>query len=99
MELLTMKRHNPAQAVLVNALAAIAAIVVFFMVLHIADQGAQAAHELHQLDKQAQAATQRMHRAAATLCQAEAGPGAQAAWLDDGSLICRPAVITATKGE
>jgi hypothetical protein len=90
-----MKRHNPTQAVLVNTLAAIAAIVVFFMVLHIAEQGAQAAHELSQLDKQAQAATQRMHRAAATLCQAEAGPGAQAAWLDDGSLICRPAVITA----
>ena len=90
-----MKRHNPAMAVLINTLAAIAAIVVFFMVLHIAEDGAHAALQLHQLDKETQAVTHRMHRAAATLCQAEAGPGAQAAWLDDGSLVCRPAVITA----
>jgi hypothetical protein len=86
-----MKRHNPTHAVLLNTLAAIAFLVVFFMVLHIAEDGAQAALQLHQLDKETQATTHRMHRAAAALCQAEAGPGAQAAWLDDGSLVCRPA--------
>ena len=37
----------------------------------------------------------RLQRAAAQLCQAEAGPGAQVLWTADGDLVCRPAVLTA----
>lgn len=45
--------------------------------------------------QQASELEQRMHRAAAALCKAEAGPGAQALWTQDGDLVCRPAVMTA----
>jgi hypothetical protein len=91
MELLTMRRPlnpNPTQAVLVNTLAAIAALVVFFGVLHLADQDLQAASKLDAIDAEAQALETRMNRAAAALCRAEAGPGARPVWTPDGALLC-----------
>lgn len=42
------------------------------------------------------ATSARMDRAAADLCRAELGPGAQALWTNQGDLVCRPAVMTAS---
>jgi len=92
---MTRPHRNPTQAVLVNTLAAIAAVVVFFGVLHMVDRDASAAATLDALDAQAQAAEHRLQRAARALCASEAGPGAQALWTQDGDLVCRPATLTA----
>lgn len=86
---------NPTASVLVNTLAAIAAMVVFFVAIHLADRDATAAAKLDALEAQAINAENRLQRAARALCVAEAGPGAQARWTHDGDLVCRPAEITA----
>lgn len=92
---MTRLPRNPTGTVLVNTLAAIAALVLFFGVLHLAERDNQAAHTLDALSTQAQAAEHRLQRAASALCGAEAGPGAQALWTPDGDLVCRPAQLTA----
>ena len=86
---------NPTRRVLINSAAAVSAVVVFFGVLHIADTEAEPASQQATIGAQAQAQDQRLQRAARALCQAEAGPSAQALWTVDGDLVCRPALITA----
>lgn len=90
-------RLNPARTVLINTLAAIAATAVFFMVLHLADRDAGDASRMARINAELDAADARLQRAATQLCQAEAGPGAEALWTQDGDLVCRPAVLTAIK--
>jgi hypothetical protein len=92
---MTRLHPNPTGTVLVNTLAAIAALVVFFGVIHLAERDATAAAKLDALDAQAMNAEHRLQRAARALCIAEAGPGSQARWTPQGDLVCRPAEVTA----
>lgn len=72
------------------------AVAAFFGVLHLAERNDNShASRMVQMNAELDAADARMQRAAALLCQAEAGPGAQVLWTQDGDLVCRPAVMTA----
>lgn len=89
-----MTRHLT-PATLANWLAAVSAAAVFFGVLYQVDRADAEAQRLHTLATQAEAAEQRMHRAAQALCSAELGPGSTVLWTPDGDLVCRPALMTA----
>ncbi|MBS3998221.1 MAG: hypothetical protein KGZ67_12990 [Hydrogenophaga sp.] len=56
---------------------------------------AQDAKRMRQINAEIREAEASMDRAAAALCRAELGPGAQALWTHQGDLVCRPAVLTA----
>lgn len=49
--------------------------------------------ELDAANAQADAAFERMDRAAAVLCQAEHGPGSTHVWTADNQLVCYPATV------
>lgn len=49
--------------------------------------------ELDAANAQADAAFERMDRAAAMLCQAEHGPGSAHVWTADNQLVCHPATV------
>lgn len=68
---------------------------LFFAVLHLAERDSRHAERMAQANAELAATDARMERAAALLCQAEAGPGAQVLWTQDGDLVCRPAMMTA----
>lgn len=67
----------------------------FFGVIHLAERDAEHASRMATINAELDAADARLQRAATQLCQAEAGPGAQVLWTQDGDLVCRPAVLTA----
>lgn len=81
-------RRQSAIATLVNWLAALIFMAIFFMVLHLVNEDADAAAKLDALDHQVLAAESRLQRAARALCREELGVGATARWLADGSLSC-----------
>ena len=70
-------------------------VAAFFGLLHLAERNDSHAEQMARINAELDAADARMERAAALLCQAEAGPGAQVLWTQDGSLVCRPALLTA----
>lgn len=76
-------------------LLAVLVAAAFFMVAHLAERDSAHASRMQQANAELDAADARMQRAAALLCQAEAGPGAEVLWTQDGDLVCRPALITA----
>lgn len=82
-------------ATALNGLAAALFAATFFAIAHQAEQNDDLATRAAAVNQQLDAADARMQRAAAALCQAEMGPGAQALWTHDGDLVCRPALITA----
>lgn len=49
--------------------------------------------ELDAANAQADAAFERMDRAASALCQAEHGPGSTHVWTADNQLVCYPATL------
>lgn len=71
------------------------AVAAFFAVIHMAERNPEQASRMAAINAQMDATDARLQRAAALLCQAEAGPGAQVLWTQDGDLVCRPAVMTA----
>ena len=71
------------------------AVAAFFTVIHLANRDAAHANRMAAINAELDAADARLQRAATQLCQAEAGPGAQVLWTQDGDLVCRPAVLTA----
>jgi hypothetical protein len=71
-------------------------VAAFFGVLNLAERNDNShAEQMARINAELDATDARMERAAALLCQAEAGPGAQVLWTQDGDLVCRPAVMTA----
>jgi hypothetical protein len=80
---------------LVNVTGGLVFVALFFGVAYLADRDLQDARKLDAINAQAQAAENRLQRAARALCASELGPGAQALWTREGDLVCRPAVITA----
>lgn len=71
------------------------AVAAFFTVIHLANRDANHASRMAGINAELDAAEARLQRAAEQLCQAEAGPGAQVLWTQDGDLVCRPALLTA----
>lgn len=71
------------------------AVTAFFTLIHLAERDTSTASRMAAINAELDAADARLQRAAAQLCQAEAGPGAQVLWTADGDLVCRPAVLTA----
>lgn len=74
---------------------AMLAAAAFFGVAHLAERDSSHASRMASINAELDAADARLQRAAAQLCQAEAGPGAQVLWTQDGDLVCRPAVLVA----
>lgn len=70
-------------------------VALFFGVIHLAERDTSTARRMAAINAELDAAEARQQRAATQLCQAEAGPGAQVLWTQDGDLVCRPAVLTA----
>ena len=68
---------------------------LFFGVIHLAERDTEHANRVAAMNAELDATEARQQRAAAQLCQAEAGQGAQVLWTQDGDLVCRPAVLTA----
>lgn len=71
------------------------AVATFFALIHLANRDAGHASRMAAINADLDAEDARLQRAATQLCQAEAGPGAQVLWTQDGDLVCRPAVLTA----
>lgn len=70
--------------------------VAFFGFVEMAEnEPAEQASRMSQINAEIDAAEDSMQRAAAALCRAELGPGAQVLWTREGDLVCRPAVMTA----
>lgn len=86
---------NHARSTLGNYLLAPVVVALFFGVIHLAERDADFASRMASINDELVAADARLQRAAAALCQAEAGPGAEVLWTQDGDLVCRPAVLTA----
>lgn len=76
-------------------LLALLVTALFFALLHLAERDAADASSMAAINAELDAADARLQRAAALLCQSEAGPGAEVLWTHDGDLVCRPAVMTA----
>lgn len=89
-----MTRHLT-PATLVNWLAALIFVLVFFGVIYQVDQAGAEADRLHMLAKAANATEQRLQRAAQALCTAELGAHTTVVWTADNVLVCRPTVLTA----
>jgi hypothetical protein len=88
-----MNRTHPTRSAWTLGLLVVAA---FFGLLHLAERNDNShAEQMARINAELDATDARMERAAALLCQAEAGPGAQVLWTQDGDLVCRPAVMTA----
>lgn len=87
------QNHHP--AVLTTWATALLAVACFFTIVHLANLDTDHASRMTAINADLDAAEARQQRAAAQLCQAEAGPGAQVLWTQDGDLVCRPAVMTA----
>lgn len=79
-----------------NWLAGALFAAVFFTLHHQTEQADQLAERAAIVNAEMDATSARMDRAAADLCRAELGPGAQVLWTADGDLVCRPAVMTAS---
>lgn len=77
------------------SLSAILFAAVFFAVIHEAEKADHIGQRAAALNAEMDATDARMQRAAAALCRAELGPGAQVLWTIEGDLVCRPAVLTA----
>ncbi len=86
---------NRTRPTLGNYLLAPIVVAAFFGVIHLANRDAGHASRMAAMNAELDAADARLQRAATQLCQAEAGPGAQVLWTQDGDLVCRPAVLTA----
>lgn len=86
---------NRARPTLGNYLLAPIVVALFFGVIHLAERDTSPASRMAAINADLDAADARLQRAAAQLCQAEDGPGAQVLWTQDGDLVCRPAVLTA----
>ena len=86
---------NRARPTLGNYLLAPFVVALFFGVIHLAERDTSHASRMAAINAELDAADARLQRAATQLCQAEAGPGAQVLWTQDGDLVCRPAVVTA----
>lgn len=71
------------------------AVAMFFGVIHMAKRDTDTASRMTAINAELDAADNRLQRAAEQLCQAEAGPGAEVLWTQDGDLVCRPALLTA----
>ena len=71
------------------------AVAAFFTLIHLAERDTSHASRMAAINAELDAADARLQRAATQLCQAEAGPGAQVLWTQDGDLVCRRAVLTA----
>ncbi len=87
--------RNPTLLTPGNWLLATLVTALFFGVIHLANRDAGHASRMAAINAELDAADAHLQRAAAQLCQAEAGPGAQVLWTQDGDLVCRPAVLTA----
>lgn len=74
---------------------AVLAVTAFFTLIHLAERDTSTASSMASINADLDAEDARLQRAATQLCQAEAGPGAQVLWTQDGDLVCRPAVLTA----
>lgn len=68
---------------------------VFFSIINAVEKADDIAHRAAVVNAEMDATDARMQRAAAALCRAEMGPGAQVLWTMEGDLVCRPAVMTA----
>lgn len=86
---------NRTRPTLGNYLLALAVVALFFGVIHLAERDTEHASRMAAINAELDAEDARLQRAAEQLCQAEAGPGAQVLWTQDGDLVCRPAVLTA----
>lgn len=82
-----------------NWLAGALAVAALFAVLQLAGRADAQAEDMasRAAAMRAQLANNdaRLQRAAAALCRAELGLGAQALWTREGDLVCRPAVVVA----
>lgn len=83
-------------ATALNCLGAVVFAATFFAIADHTEQADDLATRAAAVNEQLDAADARMQNAAAALCQAELGPGAQVLWTSDGDLVCRPAVLTAS---
>lgn len=81
-----------------NWLGALVFAAVLFAVIHQTEQADDLATRAASTNAELAATDARMQRAAAALCQAELGPGAEVLWTREGELVCRPAVMTAQAG-
>lgn len=86
---------NRTRPTLGNYMLAPVVVALFFGVVHLAERDTSTASRRAAINAELDAADARLQRAATQLCQAEAGPGAQVLWTQDGDLVCRPAVLTA----
>lgn len=71
------------------------AVAAFFAVIHLAERDADFASRMATVNAELDEADASLQRAAAALCRAEVGPGAEVLWTADGDLVCRPALQTA----
>lgn len=83
-------------ATALNCLGAVVFAATFFAIHHHAEQADDIGQRAAAVNAQMDAADARLQRAAAALCKAELGPGAQVLWTSEGDLVCRPAVLTAS---
>lgn len=81
-----------------NWLGALVFTAVLFAVLHHTEQADDLATRAATVNAELAATDARLDRAAAALCTAELGPGAEVLWTHEGDLVCRPAVLTAQAG-
>ena len=86
---------NPTHTTPGTWLLAVLVAAAFFTVAHLAERDSAHASRMQQINTELDANEARLQRAAAQLCQAEAGPGAEVLWTQDGDLVCRPALMTA----
>lgn len=95
-------KHNPLNptrsAVVVNWIAAVLLVVLFFGIAHQLERDSQAAQTLDAMDAAVAATEARIDRAARALCRAELGPGSVAAWTPEGRLVCTPPAEAGTTG-
>lgn len=78
-----------------TCLSAVLFAAVFFAAAHQAEKANDIGQRAAALNAEMDATDARMQRAAAALCRAELGPGAQVLWTMEGDLVCRPALLTA----
>lgn len=93
-----MNSHHTRGATVVNWLAAILLVVLFFGIAHQVERDSQAAQKLDAMDAAVAATEARMDRAARALCRAELGTGSVAAWTPEGRLVCTPPTEPGTTG-
>lgn len=86
---------RPINATLAAWLMGLLAVAMFFGVIHLAERDADFSSRMAQVNAELDAAEASLQRAAAQLCRAEVGPGAEVLWTQDGDLVCRPARMTA----